>query len=333
MPFLMLRNDITKVHADAIVNPANPWLRQGSGTSRGIYLAAGEEQLTAACGAIGRCEPGKAVCTPGFALPAKYIFHAVCPRWHGGTMQEEQKLSSTYGSALQLALEYQCTSIAFPLLSTGNYAYPKEQAFRVAMEVITRFLLEHEMMVYLVLYDRESVAVGQKFAASLDQYIDDHYAIHNDEGWGWGACLRAAHGELQGKVRPRLPEGESPQSLEQMLSGWQKETFSEQLLRLIDERGLKDPDVYRGANLTRQHFSKIRSNMDHRPTKRTALALAVSLQLTVPETEVLLQSAGFAFSNCSKQDIIVRYCMEHKIYNINRVNALLYQNDQEQLGF
>ena len=328
----MIRNDITRVKVDAIVNPANPWLRQGGGTSRGIYLAAGEEQLTAACEEIGRCESGKAVCTPGFALPAKYIFHAVCPRWYGGTRQEEQQLAGAYESALQLALEYQCASIAFPLLSTGHYDYPKEQAFRVAVEVITHFVLKHEMMVYLVLYDRDSVAVGQKLAASVEQYIDDHYVSHNDEGWGWGARRRAARGELPEKPQPFLPESEPLRSLDQMLDGWQKETFSEQLFRLIDERGLKDPDVYRGANLTRQHFSKIRSHTDHKPTKRTALALAVSLQLTVPETQELLQSAGFSFSNCSKQDIIVQYCLEHKIYNINQVNTLLCQNEQEQLG-
>lgn len=154
MPFLMIRNDITRVEADAIINPANPALLQGSGTSRAIYQAAGEAELTAACKAIGHCDPGKAVCTPAFRLPAKYIIHAVCPAWRGGTAGEAQQLAGAYRSALELAAEYHCGSVASPLLSTGNYGYPKEQAFRIAADVITRFVLEHDLTVYLVLYDR-----------------------------------------------------------------------------------------------------------------------------------------------------------------------------------
>ena len=121
MPFLMIRNDITKVTADAIVNPANRNLLQGSGTSRAIYQAAGEQELTAACEAIGYCEPGRAVCTPAFGLPAKYIFHAVCPAWHGGGFGEAEQLAGAYHSALELAAEYHCESVAFPLLSSGNF--------------------------------------------------------------------------------------------------------------------------------------------------------------------------------------------------------------------
>ena len=114
MPFLMIRNDITKVTADAIVNPANRNLLQGSGTSRAIYQAAGEQELTAACEAIGHCDLGKAVCTPAFGLPAKYIFHAVCPEWHGGFFSEAKQLAGAYHSALELAAEYHCESVAFP---------------------------------------------------------------------------------------------------------------------------------------------------------------------------------------------------------------------------
>ena len=137
MPFLMIRNDITKVAADAIVNPANRNLLQGSGTSRAIYQAAGEQELTASCEAIGRCDLGRAVCTPAFGLSAKYIFHAVCPAWHGGGFGEAEQLASAYHSALKLAAKYHCESVAFPLLSSGNYGYPKEQAFRIAVDTIT----------------------------------------------------------------------------------------------------------------------------------------------------------------------------------------------------
>ena len=180
MPFLMIRNDITKVTADAIVNPANRNLLQGSGTSRAIYQAAGEQELTAACEAIGRCDLGRAVCTPAFGLSAKYVFHAVCPAWHGGGFGEAEQLAGAYHSALELAAEYHCESVAFPLLSSGNYGYPKEQAFRIAVDTITQYVMEHDLTVYLVLYDRDSLAVSRKLFASVEEYIDDHYVAQND---------------------------------------------------------------------------------------------------------------------------------------------------------
>ena len=186
MPFQMVRNDITRVAADAIVNPANRELLQGSGTSRAIYQAAGETELTAACKAIGCCAPGGAVCTPAFGLPAKYIFHTACPAWRGGTAGEAQQLAGAYRAALELAVEYHCESVAVPLLSTGNYGYPKEQAFRIAADVITRFVLEHDLTVYLVLYDRESLATGQKLFADVAEYIDDHYVAGKNETYWFG---------------------------------------------------------------------------------------------------------------------------------------------------
>ena len=170
-----IRNDITKVAADAIVNPANRNLLQGSGTSRAIYQAAGEQELTAACEAIGRCDLGRAVCTPAFGLSAKYVFHAVCPAWHGGGFGEAEQLAGAYHSALKLAAKYHCESVAFPLLSSGNYGYPKEQAFRIAVDTITQYVMEHDLTVYLVLYDRDSLAVSRKLFASVEEYIDDHY--------------------------------------------------------------------------------------------------------------------------------------------------------------
>lgn len=220
MPFLMLRNDITRVAADAIVNPANRNLLQGSGTSHAIYQAAGEQELTAACEAIGHCEPGRAVCTPAFGLPAKYIFHAVCPAWQGGGFGEAEQLAGAYHSALELAAEYHCESVAFPLLSSGNYGYPKEQAFRIAVDTITQYVMEHDLTVYLVLYDRHSLAVSRKLFASVEEYIDDHYVAQNDESYQFD--------------RRR----ENPQSVG---AGWRK------ILRLPTEstgRTAKHPPVY-----------------------------------------------------------------------------------------
>ena len=340
MPFLMIRNDITKVTADAIVNPANRNLLQGSGTSRAIYQAAGEQELTAACEAIGHCEPGKAVCTPAFGLPAKYIFHAVCPAWHGGFFGEAKQLAGAYHSALELVAEYHCESVAFPLLSSGNYGYPKEQAFRIAVDTITQYVMEHDLTVYLVLYDRHSLAVSRKLFASVEEYIDDHYVAQNDESYEFDRWRRESaerRRRLEEEAAPMLEAAAPPaapmaaRSLEHLMDNL-GESFTTRLLRLIDERGLKDSTVYKQSNISRQHFSKIQCNRDYNPKKKTVLAFAVGLHLSEDETIDLLQSAGYAFSDGSKRDWIVRYCLEQKIYNINQVNTLLFEYDQEQLG-
>ena len=334
MPFLMIRNDITKVTADAIVNPANRNLLQGSGTSRAIYQAAGEQELTAACEAIGRCDLGRAVCTPAFGLPAKYIFHAVCPAWHGGFFGEAKQLAGAYHSALELAAEYHCESVAFPLLSSGNYGYPKEQAFRIAVDIITQYVMEHDLTVYLVLYDRHSLAVSRKLFALVEEYIDDHYVAQNDESYQFDRRRRleeAAAPMLEAAAPPPPAAPMTARSLEHLMDNL-GESFTTRLLRLIDERGLKDSTVYKQSNISRQHFSKIQCNRDYNPKKKTVLAFAVGLHLSEDETIDLLKSAGYAFSDGSKRDWIVRYCLEQKIYNINQVNTLLFQWDQELLG-
>lgn len=345
MPFLMIRNDITKVAADAIVNPANRNLLQGSGTSRAIYQAAGEQELTAFCEAIGRCDLGRAVCTPAFGLPAKYIFHAVCPAWQGGGFGEAEQLAGAYHSALELAAKYHCESVAFPLLSSGNYGYPKEQAFRIAVDTITQYVMEHDLTMYLVLYDRDSLAVSRKLFASVEEYIDDHYVAQNDESYQFDRRRRESverrRWRLEEKAAPMLETAAAPpppavapmaaRSLENLMDNL-GESFTTRLLRLIDERGLKDSTVYKQSNISRQHFSKIQCNRDYNPKKKTVLAFAVGLHLSEDETIDLLKSAGYAFSDGSKRDWIVRYCLEHKIYNINQVNTLLFEYDQEQLG-
>ena len=342
MPFLMIRNDITKVAADAIVNPANRNLLQGSGTSRAIYQAAGEQELTAACEAISHCDLGRAVCTPAFGLSAKYVFHAVCPAWHGGGFGEAEQLASAYHSALKLAAEYHCESVAFPLLSSGNYGYPKEQAFRIAVDTITQYVMEHDLTVYLVLYDRDSLAVSRKLFASVEEYIDDHYVAQNDESYWFGRRRRElserrrlleedASLPMLGAVPAPAAAPMAARSLESLMDNL-GESFTTRLLRLIDERGLKDSTVYKQSNISRQHFSKIQCNRDYNPKKKTVLAFAVGLHLSEDETIDLLKSAGYAFSDGSKRDWIVRYCLEHKIYNINQVNTLLFEYDQEQLG-
>ena len=282
------------------------------------------------------------LCTPAFGLPAKYIFHAVCPAWHGGGFGEAEQLAGAYHSALELAAEHHCESVAFPLLSSGNYGYPKEQAFRIAVDTITQYVMEHDLTVYLVLYDRHSLAVSRKLFTSVEEYIDDHYVVQNDESYQFDRRRRESaerRRRLEEAAAPMLEAAAPPppatpmaaRSLEHLMDNL-GESFTTRLLRLIDERGLKDSTVYKQSNISRQHFSKIQCNRDYNPKKKTVLAFAVGLHLSEDETIDLLKSAGYAFSDGSKRDWIVRYCLEHKIYNINQVNTLLFEYDQEQLG-
>ena len=232
--------------------------------------------------------------------------------------------------------------MAFPLLSSGNYGYPKEQAFRIAVDTITQYVMEHDLTVYLVLYDRHSLAVSRKLFASVEEYIDDHYVAQNDESYEFDRRRRESSERrrrleedtalpMMGAVPASFAAPMVARSLENLMDNL-GESFTTRLLRLIDERGLKDSTVYKQSNISRQHFSKIQCNRDYNPKKKTVLAFAVGLHLSEDETIDLLKSAGYAFSDGSKRDWIVRYCLEHKIYNINQVNTLLFEYDQEQLG-
>lgn len=343
MPFLMIRNDLTKVNARAIVNPANKDLCIGTGTSEAVYIAAGIDKLTEACNAIGHCDLGKAVITDAFNLPAKYIIHAVGPKWIDGKHDEEKYLYSAYKESMLLAKKYNLDSIAFPLLSSGNYGYPKEQALNIAIKAIKDFLEDNEMLIYLVLYDKDSVSISKKLYSDIEEYIDDHY-IDEERIWEYIPQeelfdLKAYHHLLLHHVPIKKVITSVPpvahatisipnRSLEDIISG-KNETFTQMLFRLIDERQLKDPYVYKKANLSKEHFSKIRSGMN--PSKKTVFALAISLELSLDETTDLLMRAGFAFSVCSKFDIIVRYFIENGKYDIFEINAVLCEYNQPSL--
>ena len=213
---------------------------------------------------------------------------------------------------MELAAEYHCKSVAFPLLSSGNYGYPKEQAFRIAVDTITQYVMEHDLTVYLVLYDRHSLAVSRKLFASVEEYIDDHYVAQNDESYGPGRRRRESAERQRWRLEeaaPMLETAAAPpppaasmaaRSLESLMDNL-GESFTTRLLRLIDERGLKDSTVYKQSNISRQHFSKIQCNRDYNPKKKTVLAFAVGLHLSEDETIDLLKSAGYAFSDGSKR--------------------------------
>lgn len=490
MPFLLIRDDITKVRADAIVNPANTSLEEGRGTSRGIYVAAGEEKLREACQRIGHCDEGKAVITDGFDLPARYIIHAVGPVWQGGGYGEDRILYNTYMESMALAREKGLQSIAFPLLSSGNCGFPKTRAMRIAVSAIKDYIKSHDMTVYLVVYDGKSLAISQKLFKSIEEYIDEHYVENNNEDFHstanlsrsqrsqrqeksldgkkkekkkfpWlslfrkkkkgqdtgtsgedlentgslppllyqeeplpgqdledtakipplpsfaeeeqervpsppplpnlappvppsgssGGPLEPLPGSFRGpsvpppgspggppeplpgssrgplapppasfpprkKERDRKASEKSPRApiLPRFLSSKEKkrrledimthmgETFSQMLIRLIDERGLTDPEVYHKANIDRKLFSKIRNNKEYSPNKKTIIAFAIALELSLDETRDLLRTAGYSLSDSSRFDVIIRFFLENQIYDIFEINEMLFLYEQPVLG-
>jgi len=449
MPLEIVRNDITRMKVDAVVNAANCSLLGGGGVDGAIHMAAGPE-LLAECRTLGGCETGQAKITGGYRLPARYVIHTVGPVWHGGEHGERELLVSCYEKSLELAATYQCESVAFPMISAGAYGYPKDQAMMVAVETITRFLLRHEMTVFLVVFGHEEYITGTRLFRDVRAYIDDAYADgrlsvrrENQRRFLWHRSRREAleldaqimeelapkasaragakpeaspektkkrrkHSEgvpdqptgsfepiadLQegarepgkpstgtpdqstGPFRPvtGLPHHEAvwgePQGdgvpaqsgsgvytqdgageddvffsrrAENLTSffetDWDEilkkkdEGFTEALLRMIDERNMTDAQCYRKANIDRKLFSKIHSNPAYKPSKPTALAFAVALELTLSETETFIRKAGYALTRSSKFDLVVEYCIRKRIYDVNRINMILFELDLPLLG-
>ena len=334
MPFEIVRNDITNMTVDAIVNTANPRPVIGLGTDSMIHEKAGPRLLIERQ-KIGAIDVGNAVITPAFDLHAKYVIHTVGPVWDGGNHGEEALLRRCYDNSLKLALEHGCQSIAFPLISSGNYGFPKDKALQIAISAFSAFLLEHEMQIYLVVFDRTAFRLSEKLFQKVASYIDENYV---------DACETMAFAAEREK-RPsfrrnaRICESRAvmeyafpkAMSLEDMLKQ-EDAGFTETLLKLIDKTGKKDSEIYKKANISKQHFSKIRNNPHYKPTKPTAIALALALELDLPTTKDLIGRAGYALTNSSKFDLIIRYFIENRQYNVVEINCVLFEHDQSLLG-
>ena len=323
-----LLGDITQVKADAIVNAANCTLLGGGGVDGAIHRAAGPE-LLAECRTLNGCKTGQAKVTKGYRLPAKFVIHTVGPIWRGGGHGERELLVSAYRSSLELALANGCETVAFPLISSGVYGYPKDQALKVAVDTIGEFLLSHDMTVYLVIFDRAAYTIGGKLFAEIASYIDDRYVdAHTDsrETQRRRMALDVMPSETPQWMPAPCTMGAS--GLDEALSRLD-ESFSQMLLRKIDERGMTDAQCYKKANIDRKLFSKIRSDVHYKPT---AMAFAIALELPLAEAREMLEKAGFAFSHASKFDIIVEYFIAHQSYNIFEINEALFAFDQSLLG-
>jgi len=339
MPFIIIRNDITKVEADAVVNTANPHARIGAGTDAAIYQAAGEQALLAERKKIGDIAPGKAAATAAFGLPAKYVIHTVGPVWIDGKHAEAEVLRSCYAESLGLAKALRCESIAFPLISTGTYGFPKDLAIKIATSVIFDFLMENEMTVCLVVFDRRAYDLSGKLFHDVRAYIDENYVAGRSEAEYPGFPDDEQGAERREMRRRRQLRAEEPFAtasafqapLEAVLSDTDI-TFQECLLKLIVERDLKNSEVYHGANISKQHFSKIISNREYHPTKNTACALALAFHLNLNEANALLEKAGLVLSKSSRFDLAVEYFIIHKMYNIVSDNIILDENGLDPLG-
>ena len=340
MPLEIVRNDITKMKVDAIVNAANESLLGGGGVDGAIHRAAGSG-LLAECRTLGGCNTGKAKITGGYNLPAEYVIHTVGPIYNDGKHGEKALLESCYRESLALAKEHNCETVAFPLISSGVYGYPKDQALKVAIDVISDFLLENEMMVYIVIFDKTAYKISEKLFSDIAEYIDDNYVDEHTDYSRERIRMNVLPQETPRKRRKNsdddflemcdckamLAEDDLDAKLRQI-----DESFSQMLLRKIDERGMTDAECYKKANIDRKLFSKIRSDVHYKPSKPTALAFAISLELSLAETEDMLRKAGFALSHSNKFDIIIEYFISKGNYNIFEINEALFAFDQSLLG-
>lgn len=368
MPLEIVRNDITKMTVDAIVNAANTSLKMGGGVCGAIFDAAGADELQAECDSIGGCGVGQAVITKGYNLPSKFIIHTAGPVWQGGTNNESELLASSYRNSLELAQQYNCESIAFPLISSGIFGYPKEEALNVATSAIGEFLSRNDMMVYLVVFDKNSFKISETLFTSIEKYIDDNYVdkhrflrqssnldrpdflirehklhskklsqsfIVSEESEKSDEAPYIAEADIRYSIKPynEAPvelSKDKKKNLKDRISRLD-ESFSQMLLRLIDEKGMTDVETYKKANIDRKLFSKIRSGNGYNPSKATAIAFAIALNLSLDDTKDLLGKAGYSLSHSNVFDIIIEFFILENNYNIYEINEALFSFDQSLL--
>lgn len=365
MPLKIVRNDIAKVVADAIVCPTNHKMLPNGGADAAIYRAAGHE-LWQARKVLGGCEVGEAKATPGFNLPCRYVIHTVGPQWQGGNSGEEAALRACYRACLEKAAALLCETLAIPLIASGTYGYPKDRVLKLAIREISDFLFEHEMTVYLVVFDKTAYQFSRKLFADITSYIDDNYEqtqLRNEpdarrvysqsrESDFDGMlqlfrlkeecteeAIRDDGGAEEIRQRPMTPPS-APRPLAKptpsmSLDAFLKEhedAFPVALSKLIDRKGMSDAACYKKSNVSKKTFWKIMNQKDYRPSKNTVLCFAIGLELTLPETLDLLKTVGFTLSHSEPFDLIIEYFIQKGNYDIFEINEALFEFDQPCLG-
>lgn len=338
MPLQIVRNDITKLNCDAIVNPSNSQLIPGGGTDAAIHRAAGPKLLEA-CRKVAPCPTGQARITPAFQLPCKYVIHTAGPYWRGGKENEEALLLSCYRECLELAVKQGCVSIAFPLISSGLYGYPKDKVLKLALSAIGEYLFDHELDVTLVVYDKESFSLGEKLFSGIEAYIDDNY-VNRHRNLREDSCILREE-----RLRPREAMAFACSSVDMMppvtaakgakpdIDKYIKldKPFAYKLWELIKARGMDKTHCRKRANVSKQTWYKIETDPHYKPSKKTVISFAVALKLSLEETQDLLMSVGFTLSKSSLFDVIIMYCLENGIYSVFEIDEILFSYDQETL--
>ena len=326
MPYTIIRQDITKMKVDAIVNPTDYMFSGSGGTDARIHFAAGPE-LRKACDSLPFLEEGEVAVTEGFQLPCKYIIHTFGPIWRGGFFDERRKLALCYRNALQAACDHGCESIAFPLISSGTFGFPKDKVLRIALDTITDYLMSHDMTVHVLVYDKNAYAISRKLQKDVQDFLDgtDLQPVASSpqpaqENTQDGRDQNGKTGIFTDKL-----------TLEELLAH-RREGFTGALMRLIGRSGMSHVECYKKANITKQLFSKISSDPHYHPTRPTVFAFAIALKLTLDETERLLNKAGLAFDLTDDTDKIVCFFIYHKNYDLTEINEVLDQHAQKCLG-
>lgn len=343
MPLQIIRQDITKMRVDAIVNTTNEQMIGYSGVDLAVHWSAGT-LLDAECAKIAPLGLGMAKITKGYNLGAKYIIHTSGPVWQGGLAGESIILKSCYVESLKLAVANGCDTIAFPLISSGAYGYPKDQVLKFAIQIITEFLFDHELMVYLCVFDRTSYEFSKKLFSEISEIIADNYADECEDDFSgrffepailddeivYNECTSAA--PLTMAMCEAEISGIADESLHEYMKAMDK-SFAYKLFDLIDARGMTDVECYKKANIDKKTFSKIKCNpQTYKPSKQTAVAFAIALKLNLDETQDLLASAGLTLSHSFAFDKIIRYFIQKEVYDIFEINEALFEFDQVLLG-
>lgn len=323
MPLFIVKNDLTKMKVDAIVNAANNTLLGGGGVDGCIHRAAGKE-LLAECRKLGGCATGAAKLTGAYNLPCKYIIHTVGPRWLDGKHDEEEKLISCYQESLKLAAKHHFQTVAFPLIAAGAYGYPRAQALKIAIETIASFLLTEEMTVYLVIFKKEDFQIAEKLREAVNNYLYQRYrALSNTAEKKVPFCIEDLNPATRNKSEVRSS------SLGQIKDA---ESFTEMVLRKLKESALTQAECCHKANTGRKLFAAVCADKFYQPSKPTAMALAIALELSISETKELLKKAGYTLSTDDKSDLIAEFFINKADYNIFTINAVLFAFDCTLLG-